>query len=108
CTATALDVYRVLRATNPSPYMYLFRFDGFDVGGSSPEALVNVEDGRALVHPIAGTRWRGATPQEDQALADERLADPKERDEHMKLADLVRYDLGRVYVPGWAVDVSLM
>src|SRR5690606_1571227 len=59
CTATALDVYRVLRATNPSPYMYLLRFDGFDVVGSSPEALVKVEDGRALVHPIAGTRWRG-------------------------------------------------
>lgn len=66
CTASALDVYRVLRATNPSPYMYLFRFDGFDVVGSSPEALVKVEDGQAMVHPIAGTRWRGATPQEDQ------------------------------------------
>lgn len=62
CTASALDVYRVLRATNPSPYMYLFRFDGFDVVGSSPEALVKVEDGRAMVHPIAGTRHRGATP----------------------------------------------
>ncbi len=56
CTASALDVYRVLRATNPSPYMYLFRFDGFDVVGSSPEALVKVEDGQAMVHPIAGTR----------------------------------------------------
>ncbi|GGQ43326.1 hypothetical protein GCM10010250_12800 [Streptomyces althioticus] len=65
CTASALDVYRVLRATNPSPYMYLFRFDGFDVAGSSPEALVKVEDGQAMVHPIAGTRHRGATPQED-------------------------------------------
>ncbi|MFE7473531.1 chorismate-binding protein, partial [Streptomyces sp. NPDC057575] len=74
CTASALDVYRVLRATNPSPYMYLFRFDGFDVAGSSPEALVKVEDGRAMVHPIAGTRHRGATPQEDQALAEELLA----------------------------------
>lgn len=61
CAASALDVYRVLRATNPSPYMYLFRFDGFDVVGSSPEALVKVEDGRAMVHPIAGTRHRGAT-----------------------------------------------
>lgn len=61
CTASALDVYRVLRATNPSPYMYLFRFDGFDVAGSNPEALVKVEDGRAMVHPIAGTRHRGAT-----------------------------------------------
>lgn len=61
CRASALDVYRVLRATNPSPYMYLFRFDGFDVVGSSPEALVKVEDGRAMLHPIAGTRPRGAT-----------------------------------------------
>lgn len=60
CEASALDVYRVLRATNPSPYMYLFRFEnGFDVVGSSPEALVKVEDGRAMVHPIAGTRHRG-------------------------------------------------
>lgn len=58
CTASALDVYRVLRATNPSPYMYLLRLDGFDVVGSSPEALVKVEDGRAMVHPIAGTRPR--------------------------------------------------
>ncbi|WP_166630060.1 chorismate-binding protein, partial [Streptomyces sp. GC420] len=67
CTASALDVYRVLRATNPSPYMYLLRFEDFDVVGSSPEALVKVEDGRAMVHPIAGTRPRGTTPQEDQA-----------------------------------------
>ena len=100
CTASALDVYRVLRATNPSPYMYLFRFDGFDVVGSSPEALVKVEDGRAMVHPIAGTRHRGATPQEDQALADELLADPKERAEHLMLVDLGRNDLGRVCEPG--------
>ncbi|MGW2931288.1 anthranilate synthase component I [Streptomyces sp. NPDC001156] len=100
CTASALDVYRVLRATNPSPYMYLFRFDGFDVVGSSPEALVKVEDGRAMVHPIAGTRPRGATPQEDQALAEELLADPKERAEHLMLVDLGRNDLGRVCEPG--------
>ena len=64
----ALDIYRVLRRSNPSPYMYLLRFDGFDVVGSSPEALVKVNDGRALLHPIAGTRWRGATPEEDDAL----------------------------------------
>ncbi|CAL9563548.1 anthranilate synthase component I [Streptomyces sp. enrichment culture] len=108
CTATALDVYRVLRATNPSPYMYLFRFDGFDVVGSSPEALVKVEDGRALVHPIAGTRWRGATPQEDQALADELLADPKERAEHLMLVDLGRNDLGRVCEPGSVEVVDFM
>ncbi|WP_233518548.1 chorismate-binding protein [Streptomyces corynorhini] len=107
-TASALDVYRVLRATNPSPYMYLFRFDGFDVVGSSPEALVKVEGGRAMVHPIAGTRHRGATPQEDQALADELLADPKERAEHLMLVDLGRNDLGRVCEPGSVEVVDFM
>jgi anthranilate synthase component 1 len=108
CTASALDVYRVLRATNPSPYMYLFRFDGFDVVGSSPEALVKVEDGRAMVHPIAGTRHRGATPREDQELADELLADPKERAEHLMLVDLGRNDLGRVCEPGSVEVVDFM
>ncbi|EYT80566.1 anthranilate synthase component I [Streptomyces sp. Tu 6176] len=108
CTASALDVYRVLRATNPSPYMYLFRLDGFDVVGSSPEALVKVEDGRAMVHPIAGTRPRGATPQQDQALADELLADPKERAEHLMLVDLGRNDLGRVCEPGSVEVVDFM
>ncbi|MER7052942.1 MULTISPECIES: anthranilate synthase component I [unclassified Streptomyces] len=108
CTASALDVYRVLRATNPSPYMYLFRLDGFDVVGSSPEALVKVEDGSAMVHPIAGTRPRGATPQEDQALADELLADPKERAEHLMLVDLGRNDLGRVCEPGSVEVVDFM
>jgi anthranilate synthase component I len=113
-TASALDVYRVLRATNPSPYMYLFRFpateDGtsFDVVGSSPEALVKVEDGRAMVHPIAGTRPRGATPREDRALADELLADPKERAEHLMLVDLGRNDLGRVCAPGSVEVVDFM
>jgi anthranilate synthase component 1 len=108
CPASALDVYRVLRATNPSPYMDLFRFDGFDVVGSSPEALVKVEDGRAMVHPIAGTRHRGATPQEDQALAEELLADPKERAEHLMLVDLGRNDLGRVCEPGSVEVVDFM
>ncbi|GAA0622639.1 anthranilate synthase component I [Streptomyces crystallinus] len=108
CTASALDVYRVLRATNPSPYMYLFRFDGFDVVGSSPEALVKVEDGRAMVHPIAGTRHRGATPQEDNDLAEELLADPKERAEHLMLVDLGRNDLGRVCEPGSVEVVDFM
>ncbi|GAA2467963.1 anthranilate synthase component I [Streptomyces mauvecolor] len=108
CAASALDVYRVLRATNPSPYMYLFRFDGFDVVGSSPEALVKVEDGRAMLHPIAGTRPRGATPQHDQALADELLADPKERAEHLMLVDLGRNDLGRVCEPGSVEVVDFM
>ncbi|MEV4435321.1 anthranilate synthase component I [Streptomyces sp. NPDC049555] len=108
CTASALDVYRVLRATNPSPYMYLLRFDGFDVVGSSPEALVKVEDGQALVHPIAGTRPRGATPQADAALAEELLADPKERAEHLMLVDLGRNDLGRVCEPGSVEVVDFM
>ncbi len=103
--ADPLDVYRVLRATNPSPYMYLLRFDGFDIVGSSPEAHLKVsndEQGvrRALLHPIAGTRWRGATPDQDNALAAELLADPKERSEHVMLVDLGRNDLGRVCRPG--------
>ncbi|MFC7273218.1 anthranilate synthase component I [Paractinoplanes rhizophilus] len=103
--ADPLDVYRVLRATNPSPYMYLLRFDDFDIVGSSPEAHLKVsadEAGvrRALLHPIAGTRWRGATPEQDNALAAELLADPKERSEHVMLVDLGRNDLGRVCKPG--------
>lgn len=112
CPADALDVYRVLRATNPSPYMYLFRFTGpegdFDVVGSSPEALVKVVDGQAMLHPIAGTRPRGATPQEDAALAEELLADPKERAEHLMLVDLGRNDLGRVCAPGSVEVVDFM
>jgi anthranilate synthase component 1 len=100
----ALDLYRVLRATNPSPYMYLLRFAGrespFDVVGSSPEALVTVTGTSAVVHPPAGTRPRGATPEEDLRLAEGLLADPKERAEHVMLVDLARNDLGRVCVPG--------
>ncbi|MEU7316145.1 anthranilate synthase component I [Streptomyces sp. NPDC007083] len=108
CEASALDVYRALRATNPSPYMYLLRFEGFDIVGSSPEALVKVEDGRAMMHPIAGTRPRGATPGEDTALAEELLADPKERAEHLMLVDLGRNDLGRVCEPGSVEVVDFM
>ncbi|MFF4649059.1 anthranilate synthase component I [Streptomyces sp. NPDC001380] len=116
CPASALDVYRVLRTTNPSPYMYLFRFPGpdgtaeggFDVVGSSPEALVKVADGQAVLHPIAGTRHRGATPQEDADLAAELLADPKERAEHLMLVDLGRNDLGRVCEPGSVEVVDFM
>ena len=100
----ALDLYRVLRATNPSPYMYLLRFAGrespFDVVGSSPEALVTVTGDSAVVHPPAGTRPRGATEEEDVRLAEGLLADPKERAEHVMLVDLARNDLGRVCVPG--------
>ena len=108
CPADALDVYRVLRAGNPSPYMYLLRFDGFDVVGSSPEALVKVADGRAMTRPIAGTRWRGATPEDDAALAVELLADDKERAEHLMLVDLGRNDLGRVCAPGTVEVVDFM
>ena len=105
CTAEPLDIYRVLRATNPSPYMYLLRLqsaggDRFDVVGSSPEALVTVRDGRATTHPIAGTRWRGASEEEDLLLEKELRADEKERAEHVMLVDLGRNDLGRVCEPG--------
>jgi anthranilate synthase component I len=99
-SADALDVYRVLRTTNPSPYMYLLRLDGFDIVGSSPEALVTVRDGRATTHPIAGTRWRGVDPEEDALLEKDLLADAKERAEHVMLVDLGRNDLGRVCRPG--------
>jgi anthranilate synthase component 1 len=98
--ADPLDIYRVLRSTNPSPYMYLLRFDGFDIVGSSPEAHLKVTGRRALLHPIAGTRWRGATAEEDSRLASELLADPKERAEHVMLVDLGRNDLGRVCKAG--------
>jgi len=103
-SASALDVYRVLRASNPSPYMYLLRFADHDVVGSSPEALVKVTGRRAMMHPIAGSRPRGATPEEDAALAAELVADPKERAEHVMLVDLGRNDIGRVCRPG-TVDV---
>ena len=101
-----LDVYRVLRATNPSPYMYLLRLadattgEPFAIVGSSPEALVTVRDGRATTHPIAGTRWRGATEEEDVLLEKDLLVDEKERAEHVMLVDLGRNDLGRVCEPG--------
>jgi anthranilate synthase component 1 len=112
--ASALDIYRVLRASNPSPYMYLFRFPGlegaggFDVVGSSPEALVKISGGTAMLHPIAGTRPRGKTPERDVALAAELLADPKERAEHLMLVDLGRNDLGRISAPGTVEVVDFM
>jgi anthranilate synthase component 1 len=105
CAADALDVYRVLRATNPSPYLYLLRLESadgerFEIVGSSPEALVTVRDGRATTHPIAGTRWRGETEEEDLLLEKELRTDEKERAEHVMLVDLGRNDLGRVCEPG--------
>ncbi len=113
CPADALDVYRALRAANPSPYMYLFRLpapDGtaYDVVGSSPEALVRVTGRQAITHPIAGSRPRGKTPEDDVRLADELLADPKERAEHVMLVDLGRNDLQRVCRPGTVDVVELM
>jgi anthranilate synthase component 1 len=112
-TADALDIYRVLRLTNPSPYMYLLRLEdsrgrGFDIVGSSPEALVTVKDGVAVTHPIAGSKARGGTPAEDAALEAELLSDPKERAEHLMLVDLGRNDLGRVCEPGTVEVVEFM
>ena len=105
-TADAIDVYRMLRLNNPSPYMYLFRFNGgIEIVGSSPEALVKVNQKDVMIHPIAGTRRRSADPREDEALARELLADPKERAEHLMLVDLGRNDLGRVCAPG-TVEVA--
>ncbi len=89
-------LYRALRRTNPSPYMYLLDFGGFAVVGSSPEILVKVEKGQVTIRPIAGTRKRGATPTRDRELADELLSDPKELAEHLMLLDLGRNDVGRV------------
>jgi anthranilate synthase component I, non-proteobacterial lineages len=108
CRSDALDVYRVLRRNNPSPYLYLLRLAGFAVVGSSPEALVQVSEGRATTHPIAGTRPRGATPEADAALEAELLADPKEAAEHLMLVDLGRNDLGRVCDPGTVAVVEFM
>jgi len=126
CNASALDVYRILRATNPSPYMYLIRVPvddrraaddasgalpertAFEIVGSSPEALVTVTGNRCVLNPIAGTRWRGATPEEDAALAEEMSKDVKERAEHVMLVDLARNDLGRVCQPGSVSVVDFM
>ena len=103
--ADPLAVYRVLRTTNPSPYMYLLQLPTVDgrelaVVGSSPEALVTVREGNVTMHPIAGTRPRGATEEDDIWLGKDLLADEKERSEHVMLVDLGRNDLGRVCAPG--------
>lgn len=95
-TASPLQVYRVLRTMNPSPYMYVLKLDGETIVGTSPELLVRVEEERVETRPIAGTRPRGKTPEEDAALELELLADEKERAEHLMLVDLGRNDLGRV------------
>ena len=126
CSAESLDVYRILRASNPSPYMYLIRVpvddgsaadeaDGalpdevaFDIVGSSPEALVTVNAGHCVVHPIAGTRPRGTSAEHDAELAEDLLADTKERAEHVMLVDLARNDLGRVCAAGSVRVVDFM
>lgn len=95
-SADPLDIYRVLRTLNPSPYMFFLRLDDTVIAGASPEVMVRKEGDRVELRPIAGTRPRGATPDEDARLAEDLLADPKERAEHVMLVDLGRNDLGRV------------
>ncbi|MHB8070305.1 MAG: anthranilate synthase component I [Desulfobaccales bacterium] len=101
CFSTTLrhdsfDLYRALRSINPSPYMFYLDLGDLHLVGASPEILVRLEEGQIIYRPIAGTRHRGATPEEDQALEVELLADPKERAEHLMLVDLGRNDVGRV------------
>ncbi len=101
-------LYRALRALNPSPYMYHLVLDGLELVGSSPELLVRVANGRVTVRPIAGTRPRGLTPEEDQRLAAELLVDEKERAEHVMLVDLGRNDVGRIAKYGSVEVTDLM
>jgi anthranilate synthase component 1 len=96
----AFSIYRGLRAVNPSPYMYFLDFGDFQIAGASPEPLITVNGTRVSTRPIAGTRPRGATVDEDRCLAQELLSDPKERAEHVMLVDLGRNDLGRVCAYG--------
>jgi anthranilate synthase component 1 len=114
--ADPFTIYRALRMLNPSPYMYFLDFAGIAgvdgdpvrIIGSSPELHVRLEDEYAYLHPIAGTRWRGETPEEDAALAEELLNDPKERAEHVMLVDLGRNDLGRVCQYGTVTVPTMM
>ncbi|MDM8084285.1 anthranilate synthase component I [Cellulomonas cellasea] len=113
CPADPIDVYRVLRTINPSPYMYYLQLEdadgaGFAVVGSSPETLVKVTDGRVVTFPIAGSRPRGTDPDHDKQLMDELLADPKERAEHLMLVDLSRNDLVKVCEPASVEVVEFM
>ncbi len=98
--SSPLEIYRALRVINPSPYMFYLRVAGVELVGSSPEILVRCEENRIVVRPIAGTRPRGATVAQDQALAEELLADEKEQAEHVMLVDLGRNDVGRVAQTG--------
>ncbi|HEY8580687.1 MAG TPA: anthranilate synthase component I, partial [Beijerinckiaceae bacterium] len=101
----AFALFRALRRVNPAPFLCHLDFGGFQIVCSSPEILVRVRDGKVTIRPIAGTRWRGETPEEDRALAEELLADPKERAEHLMLLDLGRNDVGRVSQIG-SVEVT--
>jgi anthranilate synthase component I len=103
-TLPPMALYRSLRRLNPSPYLFFFDFGDFSIVGSSPEILVTLRDGRVTLRPLAGTRRRGANAEEDRALAEELLGDPKERAEHLMLLDLGRNDVGRVSKVG-SVDV---
>ncbi|MCS7300908.1 MAG: anthranilate synthase component I [Fimbriimonadales bacterium] len=107
-TAPPFALYRALRSINPSPYMFYLQFDDTTLIGASPEVLATVEDGKAITRPIAGTRPRGKTPAEDAQLAEELLADPKERAEHIMLVDLGRNDIGRVSLYGTVRTSELM
>lgn len=99
-TLPPFSLYRALRRLNPSPFLYHLAFPGFNIVGSSPEVLVRLRDGKVTIRPIAGTRPRGKTPDEDKALAAELIADPKERAEHLMLIDLGRNDVGRIAKTG--------
>ena len=98
-SASPFDIYRALRVVNPSPFMFILDSPELTLVGASPEILCRVEDGVVTNRPLAGTRPRGKTPEEDKALEEELLADPKERAEHIMLVDLARNDVGRVAVP---------
>ena len=95
-----INLYRALRRLNPSPYMYYLDLDGFHIVGSSPEVLARLEDDQVTVRPIAGTRRRGETAEDDQLLEQDMLADPKEIAEHLMLIDLGRNDVGRISQAG--------
>ena len=106
--AHPFQIYRALRAINPSPYMYYLHLDDFYIAGASIETLVRVEDGTVVTHPIAGTRPRGGTPEEDLALEEELKGSEKQRAEHIMLVDLARNDVGRVSQPGTVEVTQLM
>jgi anthranilate synthase component I len=105
-SADSFTIYRALRTVNPSPYMFYVRTGEGDLVGASPEMLVQVQDGKVETRPIAGTRWRGKDPVEDEQLAKDLLADEKERAEHLMLVDLGRNDIGRISTPG-SVEVPV-